>query len=919
MTSRDNSPRDKIAGDRSSAANGKHPTDPQAANLQGALSNRGLFVGDQSHDEFGFERDLLIDALLEESLGGHAPPDFSQRILARLATQAESAAESSIAATSPAIHSPATAQPEQAPQAASRQAASRRAMRPIPLSAEGADSLASGYSASAPVRGASPQRRWSVTSSRRLAWAGVAAAVALLVGGGLWLRMREPVDPSLVQGQPGENNLGTTGPIGNAPSDRRQIANDSGSGTSDSPMAAPGIASHPVQPESPGTQINPGSPLHPEAPLHSEARGTFPSGVASSSPEGTSEPRGNGQPHPPLPRGIANNGSEGDSPRQPSTPGMAPESAVAGSTPSPGAPNPATTAGPGPENSSGSVVSSGGAPRGAADAAGSLLLSHDDDAVLDFINHQIRQRWQEAGVSPSPPAADAEWCRRVYLDLIGRIPTIYEMQDFLSNRSPLRRQELVDRLLAGEEYLEEYARNWSNVWSNLLLGRSNDNELVDREGFQQYLRRTFLTNKPYDQFVSELLTATGANTPGASDFNGAVNYLLDNLQENATPATAKTARIFLGVQVQCTQCHNHPFYDAKQNQFWELNAFFRQARPVTARENGVAVTRLVDADFAGEGNTPSEAEIYYELRNGLMKTAYPVFITGEQIPPSGLVSDVNRRRELAALATSSSMFRKAIVNRIWSHFLGYGFTRPIDDMGPHNAASHPELLEQLSSVFAQSGYDYKRLLRWITLSEAYGLSSREVNSGRDASSADQPELGGVALFSRFYIRQMRPEELYESLLVATHASPDRAVGIASIDQLSYTEREREKNRWLEQFAISLDTDENDEATTFDGTISQTLVMWNGDLIRKATSGERGTFLNEVAKASPPGGGANTASQGPQTNVIQDLFVAALGRNPTKPEINQARELWLRRQGNTEAALQDVWWALLNSNEFILNH
>ena len=409
-----------------------------------------------------------------------------------------------------------------------------------------------------------------------------------------------------------------------------------------------------------------------------------------------------------------------------------------------------------------------------------------------------------------------------------------------------------------------------------------------------------------------MLTATGANTPGASDFNGAVNYLLDNLQENATPATAKTARIFLGVQVQCTQCRNHPLYEAKQNQLWELNAFFRQAQAVASTENGANITRLVDNDFAGEGNTPREAEIYYELRNGLLKTAYPVFLTGEQISPSGLVSDVNRRRELASLVTDSSLFRKAIVNRLWAHFLGFGFTRPVDDMGPHNAPSHPELLEQLASAFGQSGHDYKRLLKWITLSEAYGLSSRTTHE-----TADEPELGGVALFSRFYSRQMRPEELYESLLVATHASPEKAVGMAALNQASYSERERDKNRWLQQFAISLDTDENDEASTYDGTISQTLVMWNGDMIRKATSGDRGTFLNEIAQAAQGQGAASANS--PNPNVVQDLFVAALGRNPSKAEVNQARELWRRRNGNAEAALQDIWWALLNSNEFILNH
>src|SRR5690606_10746936 len=122
--------------------------------------------------------------------------------------------------------------------------------------------------------------------------------------------------------------------------------------------------------------------------------------------------------------------------------------------------------------------------------------------------------WEEAGVTPAAQAPDAEWCRRVYLDVIGRIPTIYEMRQFLTDRSPNRRANLVNRLLESDEYAEEYARNWSNVWENLLIGRSNDNELINRDGLRQYLRRTFVNNKAFDQFATELLTATGSNRPG---------------------------------------------------------------------------------------------------------------------------------------------------------------------------------------------------------------------------------------------------------------------------------------------------------------------------------------------------------------------------------------------------------------------
>src|SRR5690606_16932228 len=150
-------------------------------------------------------------------------------------------------------------------------------------------------------------------------------------------------------------------------------------------------------------------------------------------------------------------------------------------------------------------------------------------------------------------------------------------------------------------------------------------------------------------------------------------------------ATAKTAQLFLGMQVQCTQCHNHPFNDWKQNQFWELNAFFRQIDrrgPRRPRPNSPASV-LTDKDFAGErgsGNNIDEAIIFYELRNGQMKSAFPVFVDGQEIPKSGRLSEVNRRDELARMVTKSPYMSQAIVNRVWAHFFGYGFTKPVDDM-----------------------------------------------------------------------------------------------------------------------------------------------------------------------------------------------------------------------------------------------
>ncbi|MEX0713699.1 MAG: DUF1549 domain-containing protein, partial [Pirellulales bacterium] len=461
-----------------------------------------------------------------------------------------------------------------------------------------------------------------------------------------------------------------------------------------------------------------------------------------------------------------------------------------------------------------------------------------DEELLATINQMLRRAWQEAGMGPSPPATDSEWCRRVYLDIVGRIPSIEELDAFLRDRPRDKRARLVDRLL-GEEYIEQYARNWTTIWTNTLVGRSGGQtpgSLVNREGLQQFLRRAMLHNKPYDQIVEELLSAEGANTPGEEGFNGAVNFLLDNLDENGVTAAAKTGQIFLGVQIQCTQCHNHPFNEWQQDQFWGLNAFFRQARGVSLMDGAAPRSaRLEDVDFAGELGDPQEAEIFYELRNGQLRAAYPTFIDGVPINPSGLVDQVNRRDELARLVVQSPYLGQALVNRIWSHFFGYGFTKPVDDMGPHNSPSHPELLERLGAHFVAGGHDLKRLLRVIALTDAYSLSSRF--GPKYGNQSDDPSQGTPAWFSHFYLRQLTAEQLYDSLLAITDAH--RTQG-------SFEEQQRLKEQWLEQFTIAFGTDDNEEATTFNGTITQALMMMNGDLTRRATTAEPGTFLHQLA-------------------------------------------------------------------------
>jgi Tfp pilus assembly protein PilV len=537
-------------------------------------------------------------------------------------------------------------------------------------------------------------------------------------------------------------------------------------------------------------------------------------------------------------------------------------------------------------------------------------VEHYGIPQVKFINERIASVWDDAGLQPSPAATDGEWCRRVYLDLVGRVPSVKELDAFLTNSAPTKKADLVARLL-GDEYVDEYARHFTDVWTTVLIGRDTANERVSRPGMRQYLRRAFSKNLPYDRFMDELVTATGvnANRQDLSGFNGAVNFLSGKMEdmgvENGVQATAKTAQVFLGLQVQCTQCHNHPFNKGKQNQFWELNAFFRQTRALRRRDGtqDVQWVELVDEDFAGEGGNPEEAELFYELRNGIMKVAYPVFIDGTEISKSGYLpgrmSDgttygANRRRELAQLIKGNPYFTKAIVNRMWGQFLGYGFTKPVDDLGDHNPPSHPELLEGLAERFRENSFDLKELARWIVLSQPYSLSSRTT----PANKADDPSLGERPKFTHFYVRQMQAEQLYESLLTATQA-----------DRTSRAEEAaKKKDDWLSQFIIAFGTDEGDDATTFNGSIPQALMMFNGDLIKNATSTGKGGFLDQVA----------TSTMSPAQK-IDVLYKAALSRVPSSKERQVATALLGARKGDVAAALQDVWWAVLNSNEFIINH
>jgi hypothetical protein len=503
--------------------------------------------------------------------------------------------------------------------------------------------------------------------------------------------------------------------------------------------------------------------------------------------------------------------------------------------------------------------------------------------VVAVINEHLAAGWKLQGVEPSPLADDPEWLRRIYLDVVGHIPPVEVAEKFLADRDARKREKLLNSLLDDPAYV----RNWTIVWTNLLIGRSDSRD-VNRPALQKFLRESFAKNRPWNDMVVEFISAEGS-----FDQNGATNFLLAHMNNQAVPATAITAKIFLGQQIGCTQCHDHPFNDWKQDAFWSFNSFFQQTR--VARVDRSDCTGKMKSQASALETKPVSGPAHFENRRGLALIAYPKF-EGTAINED---AETNRRNELAKLMTKGDkpQVAEAFVNRMWNHFFGCGFTRPVDDMGPHNPPSHPELLDHIAREFVASGYDCKQLIRWICLSDAYQRTSRFGKSNEQ----DNPETGAQPLFSRVYVKGMTAEQLYDSLLLATGADNT---------PLATGDHDRRRHEWLQQFVHAFQTDENDESITFESSITQALLMMNSDLTQHALSMDRGTFLEKL-----------TTSRDPEAEKIKRLCLATLTRYPTAKEQQALRRLVHEGTGSrtNPAGWQDALWAYLNSSEFVLVH
>jgi hypothetical protein len=529
--------------------------------------------------------------------------------------------------------------------------------------------------------------------------------------------------------------------------------------------------------------------------------------------------------------------------------------------------------------------------------------------IVQIINEKLEAGWKDNKLTPSPRCDDYEFVRRASLDIIGRIAKPEEIAAYMADSQQTRRAKLVERLLASEEY----PRHWANMWANWLLTRSGPfGHGKYKEEMQVWLEDQFAENKPYDKLVTALLTASGKNNE-----NGAVNFVLahvglptppgkqgDEGGFEMVPLTSRITRLFLGIQTQCTQCHDHPFdKHLLQPHFWGINAYLRQVERVGTPPamEGRMMADGPTLELKDNSDWDREALVFYETRSGKELQTKATFLDGRKISTredgghKELISGIERRQELADRIVEHPMFPKAYTNRVWAHFFGRGFTTPIDDFNDQNEPTNPELLNELADKFKHYGYNQKDLIRWICNSNAYSLSSVANKTN------DKPEV--EPLFSRMPLKAMSPESLFESLMTATESEAAK----------TKDGKKELRNRWMANLISNFGDDEGNEVV-FNATVVQALLMMNGQ------------DINEAISPKEPGKGTVAAICKKHANntsaIIKDLYLASLNRPPTfKETTNITRALSASPHIDREAMAkyQDIFWALLNSNEFILNH
>jgi hypothetical protein len=497
-----------------------------------------------------------------------------------------------------------------------------------------------------------------------------------------------------------------------------------------------------------------------------------------------------------------------------------------------------------------------------------------DDKLSQQIDALLEKSWLAHGIHPAQPASDAEFMRRVYLDLTGRVPSVAEAREFLSATEPDRREALVNRLLSHRDH----ATHFASAWRSILFPADVDlTRLGGAEKFDQWLAERFAANEPYDKIVEQLLLAEGrVSESGPLLFYAAVKL-------NPEELAARTSRAFLGVRMECAQCHDHPFdEDMSQQDFWSFAALFaRISRPEGKMEMTSPVLQVRD-NRSGDVKLPESEEI---VPPRLPETETPL-VEGDQSP--------SRRRQMVDWLTArdNKHFAQATVNRVWAHLFGRGLVEPVDDMRLANPAIVPEVLDALSRDFAASGFDLRRLVRALVLTQAYQLSSE--------STDDDPSR--ALYFAQMNIKSFTAEQLYDCITVVTGSGGAGAAG-ADVTSLART-GDATRAGFIEQFRT-----QPGQATDYQAGIPQALTMMHGALVSRATDKATSGLLKSLS-----------APFFTDEQRVETLFLATLSRYPAEGERDAVVDS-LEKVGaaDRQQALGDVLWALVNSAEFTLNH
>ena len=508
-----------------------------------------------------------------------------------------------------------------------------------------------------------------------------------------------------------------------------------------------------------------------------------------------------------------------------------------------------------------------------------------DVPEFNYIDQHIHAKLRKMRILPSELCTDAEFIRRVYLDLTGTTPKSDKVRAFLDDKTAgkEKREKLIETLLASEEYVD----CWANKWADLLQCSS---EAIGQKGvwvFKEWIRRNVAQNTPYDKLVRSVLTAQGSCFE-----NPAVNYL--RALREPGKMTEDVSQTFLGVRFNCNKCHDHPFEKWTQNQYYEFGAYFAQVA-IKKGKLGRETFRNNNSD----GSLQIAEEIVYRnyaggevrhLKNDLVMAPKVPFGDAKATPADG-----DRRDAFVDWLTSKDnpLFAKAMANRMWSYLLAKGIIDPVDDIRAGNPPSNPELLDALTADFVQSGFDLKKLMRAICQSRTYQLSFR-VNQWNEDDTIN---------FSHYLPRRLSAEQLADAVAQATGVRPNFAnlpIGLRAVQVPDATVA---GDDFLSLFGKPKRQTACECERTGNITLSHALNMINGQTIGEAVNSPKSAISKLIE------------SEKDDKKVIEEIYLACLNRWPTEKEL-AALDLAKAKSRLEEA--QDIGWALLNSPAFLFN-